>query len=429
MIITSTDRLTRKETRVPERLSVDDLASSPELFAILVEHAYRGIRVQFLLRFFLVAFMIAAIAAVPPAHHQPACWVILAGYLAWSAGIALWARGGGVEPVRWMWVALVIDALALTALTVVAGESAEQSWTADLLINGFFILPMLAATQLRPTVCAIVASMATVAYFATSAATKAANTEPWGSIVVRTVALVGLSVGCIALSRVQLSRVQTIGGLAQNRTDLLEELLTLETRERTNLAEQLHDGALQFVLAARHDLEDARENGDPASFDRIDHALTESSGLLRSAVTQLHPAVLDQAGLGRALRDLATDIGSRADLLVEVDVDGWPEGTSTMDGLLYSCARELLTNVVKHAEATSVRVELSRSDERARLSIVDDGQGMAADAPATRLAQGHIGLASLRTRVAAAGGWLTMAGQPGTGTGVVIGLPYNRDPS
>jgi two-component system NarL family sensor kinase len=409
---------------VQQRLSVAQASDNPELMAILVQHAYRGIRVQFLLRLVLIAFMIAAITAVPPARDRPAGYAIVGCYALCSLAVALWSRTGGVGPVRWMWVVLIGDAAALAALTLVAGASAEQTWTADLLVNGFFLIPMIAATQLRPLVCAAVAISATAAYFAASVATKAANTEPWGSIIVRTVAIAGLSAGCIALSWVQLSRVLTIARLAQDRTDLLEELLTLETRERSALAEQLHDGALQYILAARHDLEDARADGDPGAFERIEFALAESSGLLRSTVTQLHPAVLHQAGLPRALRDLAGSLTERARLSVDVEVVGWPESATTLDGLLYGCARELITNVVKHAGAQRLEVELLVEADRIHLRVGDDGRGVAADAPAARLAQGHIGLASMRTRVAAAGGCMTVRPGPVAGTTVEVIVPY-----
>ena len=405
-----------------EKLSVADLAAQPELFSILLRHAYRGIRVQFGLRFVLLGFMIAAIVAVPPARDRTASVLILVSYACWSVAVALWTRRGGVGPVRWMWVALVVDTLVLTASTLVAGASAEQTWTADLLVNGFFIIPMLAATQLRPAVCALVAGPAAVAYFASSVVTKSANTEPWGSIIVRTVVLVGLGLGCIALSSVQLSRVLTIAGLVQDRNALLDELLTLETRERTGLAEQLHDGALQYVLAARHDLDDAREDGDAAAFDRVDHALTESSTLLRSTVSQLHPAVLDQTGLARAVADLAQTGPGRAGLTVTVETAGWPAGRGRFDGLMYGCARELLVNVVKHAHASAVRVVLEEADGRGSLSIADDGRGIAVDL-AERVTQGHIGLASMRTRVGAAGGELSVE-TADRGTRVRVTVPY-----
>ena len=103
----------------------------------------------------------------------------------------------------------------------------------------------------------------------------------------------------------------TIGRLVCDRSQLITELTTLEDRERQTLSEDLHDGALQYVLAARQDLEEARDTADPSSFDRVDHALRETSQLLRSIMTQLHPAVLDQAGFLPALRDLARTSSER----------------------------------------------------------------------------------------------------------------------
>jgi two-component system NarL family sensor kinase len=404
--------------------SRSELEQSPELFGILVRHAYRGIRVQFLLRGFLLVFMIAAIVAVPPAKDRLPSVLIVIAYGLWTAGLGLWTLAGGIAPVRWMWVALVVDTLALAGMTVLAGASDQVTWTADLLINGFFVIPVLAATQLRPLVCAAVAGSATVAYFAASVATKTANTEPWGSVIVRSLVLVGISAGCVALSYVQLSRVLTIGGLVGERTALLNELVSLEERERTTLAEQLHDGALQYLLAARQDLEDVREGTDADALDRVQFALVESSGLLRETVTQLHPAVLKQAGLGRAVSDLATSVSARTSLAITTDVDDWGEATSSADGLLYGCIRELLTNVVKHAQAHSARVTLQRRLDGARLIIADDGIGLSSETAQMRLAEGHIGLASLRTRVAAASGRLTIAAGPdGTGTEITVDVP------
>ena len=60
----------------------------------------------------------------------------------------LWTRGGGLTPIRWMWVVLLVDVFVIGSVTLIAGASAEQSWTADILVNGLFLVPMLAATQL-----------------------------------------------------------------------------------------------------------------------------------------------------------------------------------------------------------------------------------------------------------------------------------------
>ncbi len=408
---------------MPDRMSLEQIGANEELRDILIRHAYRGVRIQVALRALLVVFMTLTLAFVPPADDVAASWLIVAAYAVWAAAVAVWAFHGGLGPVRWTWLALLVDALAITVLTVVAGISAEQTWTADLLVNGFFIIPMLAAAQLRPRICAIVVVPTTGAYLLASILTKTANTEPWSSIFLRTLVLAGVGATCIALSWVQLSRVLTIAGLVGVRTELLTELVGIEARERAHLAEQLHDGALQYVLAARQDLEDARELADPGAFARLDHALRESSAMLRSTVSELHPAVLERAGLARAIQDLATAVAERGDLAVEVDVSEWRDEPTTADALLYSAAREMLSNVARHARASEVTLTLRRCEQAAQLQIVDDGQGIADGVLARRLADGHIGLASQRTRIVAAGGQLAIEAAVPCGTAVTIRLP------
>jgi two-component system, NarL family, sensor kinase len=411
---------------VSERMTLRDVAANAELFGILLDHGYRGVRIQLLLRAVLVLFTLLTVVFVPPAHDRRTSYLIVAAYALWAAATAVWTRRGGVGPIQFVWLALFVDLLALASLTLIAGVASRQSWTADVLVNGFFLIPMLAATQLRPWVCTSVMVPTVVVYLAASIATKSANGEPWSSVLLRTMVLAGLGVGCVALSRVQQSRVLTISRLAKNRSDLLSELMTIEARERRTLAEQLHDGALQYVLAARHDLDDVREVADPEALDRIDHALGQSSVLLRSTVAQLHPSVLEQAGLVRAIADLVETSRTRAGCEVRFDVDGWPEGLRTSsDALLFSTARELLSNVVKHAQARTARVELSVRDSTARLVVADDGRGIPAGEVQRSLMHGHIGVASHRARVEAAGGSLTLSAGPSGGTVAEVMLPVN----
>jgi two-component system NarL family sensor kinase len=407
---------------VAEEIGEPDLPTSPELDAIVLEHAYNGVRLQLVLRGLLVVFVVLTIAIVPPEHHALASYIIVSVYGVWAIGVAVWSERGGPAPVRFVWLALFVDVLTLGGLTVLAGVAASQSWTADVLINGFFIIPLLAATQLKPRVCAAVVVPTVAVYLAVSVVTQSSNGEPWSSILLRTSVLAGLGAGCIALTRIQQSRVATIGRLVGDRTSLLSEVITTEVRERRQLAEHLHDGALQYVLAARHDVEDVQT--DPAAIDRLDLALTESARLLRSTVAELHPAVLDRLGLAQALRDLARTTEARGGFAVTLELDGWEEGVrSPADGLLYATARELLSNVVKHAEASAVHINLAHSGDLAHLVIADDGRGISDGAVEASLDRGHIGLASHRVRLEAAGGGLSMTGATPSGTIITVDVP------
>jgi two-component system NarL family sensor kinase len=406
----------------PARLA--DLSGEADLRDILLDHASRGVRVQVVLRGILVAFVIAVVLWIAPARDRVGCDSIAAVYAAWAVGVAWLAKRRANQLVRFMWLALFVDLVALAGLAIVASSSVNQSWTSDVVINGFFMIPILAATQLRPWICTAVAGPTVAVYFASSLAAKQANGEPWSSIILRTGIIAGICVGSILLSQVQRSRVLTIGRLVSDRNQLITELTTIEGRERQTLSEDLHDGVLQYVLAARQDLEDARATADPTSFDRVAFALGESSQLLRSLMTQLHPAVLDQAGFLPALRDLARISSERGGFKCTIDAGPWEERWRTSaDGLLLGAARELLTNVIKHAGATAVLVELSWHAGTARLRITDDGRGIGPGEIERRLAEGHIGLTSRRVRLEAAGGSLTLGPGEPSGTVALVEVP------
>jgi two-component system NarL family sensor kinase len=213
-----------------------------------------------------------------------------------------------------------------------------------------------------------------------------------------------------------------IVALATDRAGLLVELAGVEEQERRRLSEALHDGALQFVLAARMDLEDVRD-GDPEAVDRVDHALTQTAGLLRRTVSELHPAVLDQAGLVRAVEDIAAALRDRG-YTVEVRVEGMPVRPATdADRVVFGAVRELVANVVRHSGARSVVLDVRQDDGQLVAAVTDDGAGFDEESAARQLAAGHIGLASQRLRVEAAGGRLVAARSEPRGTRMTVTLP------
>jgi two-component system NarL family sensor kinase len=399
--------------------------SDVELDAAVVEHAYRGVRVQLPLRALLVVFVALTLVAVPPARGATACYAVLVGYAVFAAAFAWAMRRNRPHSAHRAWLALFVDVAVLAGLTLLTGIADDQSWTSDILVNGLFAIPVLAATQLRPGICAAVVVPTVAAYLAANLATQAANEEPTASVLLRTLVLAGLGLGCVALTVVQRSRVRTIRGLLRDRTALLADLMAQQARERRALSEQLHDGALQYVLAARQDLDElGHADGVAEVLTRLDHALSESARMLRSTVSELHPAVLEHAGLARAVRDLARAAEARGGFAVTLDLDGWPDATRTRaDALLYSAARELLTNVVKHADASTVRVTLARRAAGSQLVVADDGRGLPPPAVRGGPADGHIGLHSQQLRVAAAGGTFTLTPAQPTGTVATIDLP------
>ncbi len=414
---------------MPGQGPTHDASSTTQLSAILLQHAYKGLRVQIVIRCLLLAFILATTLIEPPGRARVGCGLIAVAYAGWTVGLALWTSRGGPSPVRWMWLALFGDAVALGALTLTAGVAERHSWTADTLVAGFVLIPLLAATQLRPLLCAEVSLCTLVMYVAASFATRTANGEPVSVILLRATTVAALGAGCVGLCFVQRSRVMMIAGLAHERAEMLAELLSVGQRERARLAEELHDGALQYVLAARHDLDDLDPDAEPAVSARIDHALTAASRMLRTMVSELHPAVLHEVGLSSALSELATREAARSHAALDLDLTGWPGRRTRVDDLLFITARELLTNVSKHADAAQVAVSLRSEGGWARLAVADDGVGVDGSQLSDRLAQGHIGLATMRTRVTAAGGTLLIEPGESGGTSVTVTVPLEvEDP-
>jgi two-component system NarL family sensor kinase len=93
-----------------------------------------------------------------------------------------------------------------------------------------------------------------------------------------------------------------------------------------------------------------------------------------------------------------------------------------MDPMVFGLVRELLSNVVRHSEADRATVTLALTNGVCQLDVIDDGKGIAPDTMARRLSEGHIGLASHRSRVDAAGGTFAFIDEP-MGTHVRVRLP------
>ncbi|BBX84735.1 sensor histidine kinase [Mycolicibacterium aubagnense] len=390
----------------------------------------RGLLLQFALRALLAVFIGSGLLLQPPNANRWLHWGILAGYGASVTVWGLWAQRSAdrSDQRTQRAVSLLMLCADLTVVAIISadtGLSSPETWTSDVLQHGLFLIPLIAAAQLDPVVSAMIAIPTVGTFFVVNWIDREANGhEPWGSILLRTAIVFGLAAGSVALSWIQQSKTRTITDLALERTRLLEEVISLEKRERQSLSERLHDGALQYVLVARHDMEDVRD-GSVEGMDRVDFALAESSRLLRDVVRELHPEVLARAGLKAAITALADSIAARTSIAVQLDADGWPDNLRTdADYLLYSAAREFSTNAIKHAHADNLRFTLAHNGNRAELRITDDGVGIPPNRLAQSIENGHIGFASICTKVLATGGEFAVTGSPGTV--ISIAVPTSR---
>jgi signal transduction histidine kinase len=199
----------------------------------------------------------------------------------------------------------------------------------------------------------------------------------------------------------------------------LEELRASRTRiveagdaERRRLERDLHDGAQQRLLALGLALQLLRDrNGDREVLDRADAELQTALRELRDLARGIHPTILSEQGLAPAVRSLA----DRAPLPVRVDL-GEQRYPASVETAVYFVVSEALTNIAKHAMATSAVVSLEREDGKLLVDIRDDGCGGA-------VARAGGGLQGLADRVAAAGGTFHLRSEPGAGTSLHVEVP------
>lgn len=225
------------------------------------------------------------------------------------------------------------------------------------------------------------------------------------------------------------------GGALLVRTDVTRErslqvrtlsrmLLAAHERERQAIARELHDGVTQTIAATAIDLAvlASRLGGEPEGtrvelgrlVERLRGLATQVQGISR----QMHPHALRTLGLPRALEEECRLFAGRTGIAVSTRVrcDGdLPKRTPLA---VFRIAQEALSNVARHARATSVRVELERSPDELRLVIKDNGIGLTPGARRT-----GIGMASMQERALSEGARLAIVSLPGRGTTIKLTIP------
>ena len=181
-----------------------------------------------------------------------------------------------------------------------------------------------------------------------------------------------------------------------------ERLAIMEDRER--IAKELHDGVIQALFAVGMGLQGtALMSGDEDLAQRIDGAVGELDRVirdLRNYIFGLRPGILADRQLGQALRHLTAEFESQTGVITVAEVDEAVASEVTPHAAeLIQLAREALSNVGRHAEATTCRLSLRHEDGRAVLEIDDDGKGFETD-----VAHRGEGLSNLEQRAVGLGG-------------------------
>jgi signal transduction histidine kinase len=202
---------------------------------------------------------------------------------------------------------------------------------------------------------------------------------------------------------------------------LSRRLLDAQEAERRAIARELHDDFGALLSALKLNLQ--RPGTEEENLSLVDQAIQQ----VRDLASDLRPAILDDLGLGDAVSWYATREARRAGLAIRLDIATiCPRIGPHVEAACFRIMQEALTNVVRHAAATNVTVELHANDNRIQLSVSDDGKGFDATIARAATLESH-GLTNMQERAELAGGGLLIESAPGQGTMVRAIFPLSTE--
>ena len=211
--------------------------------------------------------------------------------------------------------------------------------------------------------------------------------------------------------------------------ELSAYLEEVQEKERANIAQALHDEVGQHYAGMQmgiHWLEQRHIN-DPASVEKTQlmrQLMSRAFGTIRNIIQSLHPPMLDDLGFVGALDALVEDVIESSGLAIEFACTAECNDLPTPQQLaLFRGLQEALTNVSRHANATRVKVSLSRDNKSLTLRVADNGSGMVETA---REKRGSFGLLGMSERVKGLGGTFEARSELGAGTTISLTVPFRE---
>ncbi len=217
------------------------------------------------------------------------------------------------------------------------------------------------------------------------------------------------------------------------REQLLGKLISAQEQERQRIARELHDNASQSLAAVAinlgniADILPARYHDAKEKLTMLKEQTIQTLGGIRNLALELRPSVLDDLGLFMAIDWYARDYLGKRGLDVKIEANGQKKLPPYTETMLFRIIQEALTNIVKHAEASQVKVRLSVTEAQAIVEVEDNGKGFDVDKVLSRegLRQ-TLGIHGMVERAALLNGTFTIKSQPGKGTSLRVEVPLTE---
>jgi signal transduction histidine kinase len=215
---------------------------------------------------------------------------------------------------------------------------------------------------------------------------------------------------------------------ARELSSLSHHLQAISEREKWELARKLHDELGGLLTAAKMDLSWLQSRLEGANIQerlsQLGGVLDEAMDLKRRVVEDLRPSLLDHFGLPTAVRAYVESTCAKEGLTVQVNFQHSCESMAKDTAIaLFRVVQEGLHNIIRHAHARTVKLEMHGDERNCVLRLSDDGQGFDAANPQFRWSHGLMGM---RQRAEGLGGRLDIQSRVGAGTTLTIEVPVSR---
>lgn len=211
------------------------------------------------------------------------------------------------------------------------------------------------------------------------------------------------------------------------RALLLQSLVSAQEDERAHLARELHDQAGQSLtsllirLKAMENL--CKNDALEGNLIEMQDVVAETINRIRDLSYQLRPPSLEEFGFGTAVHALAEEMTDQTDLKIKIKDRFQEEISPDLALVLYRIVQEGLTNILRHAQANRVLINLVQDGNLLHLSIEDDGKGFDPAQIHPEEGKRHLGLISMHERAELIGGMMEMYSAPGEGTTIKVQVP------
>ena len=222
-----------------------------------------------------------------------------------------------------------------------------------------------------------------------------------------------------------LQRISIVEKRQRAQEELSRRLIESQELERKRIAAELHDSLGQKLQLIRNHAQLARDTA------RTSTSIAAIAGITGDAITEvraitaaLRPSELDEIGLQGAIEWMIESVGKASGLKILAEIDPIDRILSPANEMnLYRIVQEALNNIIKHAKATEVTVEIKKNEGELAISIFDNGAGFDLEKLPARTGPGRLGLAGIGERVRILGGTHVIDSKVGMGTRLTINIP------